>query len=314
MANHRAAGTKIREIMAACHGAYSLRTTEGYAADLLLFADWCAQRKARWLPASPSTVAAFVDEQVAAYRISTIKRRLCAIAFAHRMRDLPTPTEANVVQLAVRRATRRRVSRPQQKLGLTDRIRAEIVAACPKTLDGLRDAAIICTGYDTLCRSSELAAIDLQHVDFYPDGSGSVLIPRAKSDIEGEGRIAHLSPETVKLVRQWIEGAELERGPLFRSLHLHRVADGPLSTSSIRRLIKRGTIRAGLDPAVTADLSGHSMRIGAAQDMMVAGFDSLAIMQAGGWKSANVVLRYVENAASRGLHQKRWRVLGQGRP
>jgi hypothetical protein len=48
------------------------------------------------------------------------------------------------------------------------------------------------------------------------------------------------------------------------------------------------------------------MRIGAAQDMMVAGFDSLAIMQAGGWKSANVVLRYVENASTRELHERRW--------
>ena len=41
------------------------------------------------------------------------------------------------------------------------------------------------------------------------------------------------------------------------------------------------------------ELSGHSMRIGAAQDTMVAGFDALAIIEAGGWKSANVVLRYV---------------------
>ncbi len=307
------AAKSIDSLLAVCEGAYSIRTLKGYTADLNLFADWCAQRRAKWLPASPNTVADFVDCQAARYRISTIKRRLCAIAFAHRLRDLSVPTEANVVQLAIRRASRKRASRPQQKLGLTDRIRAQIVAACPTTLDGLRDAAIICTGYDTLCRSSELAVIDLQHLDFYPDGSGSVLIPRAKSDVEGEGRIAHLSPETVTLVRQWIEGAKLKRGPLFRSLHLHRVADGPICTSSIRRLIKRATIRAGLDPAVTADLSGHSMRIGAAQDMMVAGFDSLAIMQAGGWKSANVVLRYVENAASRDLHKKRWRALGAGR-
>jgi hypothetical protein len=33
------------------------------------------------------------------------------------------------------------------------------------------------------------------------------------------------------------------------------------------------------------------MHIGAAKDMMVAGFDALAMMQAGGWKSTNVVLR-----------------------
>jgi hypothetical protein len=63
-----------------------------------------------------------------------------------------------------------------------------------------------------------------------------------------------------------------------------------LETSSIRRIIKRATRRAGLDISIAGELSGHSMRIGAAQDMMVAGFDALAIMQAGGWNSANVVL------------------------
>lgn len=49
------------------------------------------------------------------------------------------------------------------------------------------------------------------------------------------------------------------------------------------------------------------------QDMMVAGFDALAIMQAGGWKSANVVLRYVENAATKELHERRWERLGEPR-
>ncbi|NIO39435.1 MAG: hypothetical protein GTO41_04040 [Burkholderiales bacterium] len=48
------------------------------------------------------------------------------------------------------------------------------------------------------------------------------------------------------------------------------------------------------------------MRVGAAQDMMVSGFDMLAIMQAGGWKKPDVVLRYVEHAATRRLHERRW--------
>src|SRR5258708_40089841 len=38
--------------------------------------------------------------------LSTIKRRLCAIAFAHRVSDLPTPSEHNPVRLAIRRAAR----------------------------------------------------------------------------------------------------------------------------------------------------------------------------------------------------------------
>lgn len=99
--------------------------------------------------------------------------------------------------------------------------------------------------------------------------------------------------------------------------HLQKFGDEPLATSSIRRLIKKATQRAGLDRAIVAELSGHSMRVGAAQDMLVAGFDALAIMQAGGWKSPNVVLRYIEHAATKGLHERRWLQLeamsGRGR-
>jgi integrase len=316
MAKTAPAEPAIEDVLAICHGAYSIRTTKGYAADLRIFVDWCTHRGAAWLPATPAIVAAFVDEQVARYRISTIKRRLCAIAFAHRMRDLPTPTDTNLVRLSIRRASRQRACRPQQKRGLTHEIRHEIVAACPASLAGFRDAAIISVGYDTLCRSSELSAMLVEHLELQTDGSGCVLIPRTKADVAGEGRLAHLSPDTVKLLRRWIAESELKSGPLFRSLHLHRVADGAICTSSIRRLIKRATERAGLDPELTSALSGHSMRIGAAQDMLVGGFDAIAIMQAGGWKSTNVVLRYVENAATRELHESRWELIagrGHGR-
>jgi len=40
--------------------------------------------------------------------------------------------------------------------------------------------------------------------------------------------------------------------------------------------------------------SGHSMRVGAAQDLLEIGFDIAAIMRAGGWKSVDTVSRYLE--------------------
>ena len=46
--------------------------------------------------------------------------------------------------------------------------------------------------------------------------------------------------------------------------------------------------------------------MGAAQEMMVAGLDHFALMQAGGWKTVYVVARYVENASAQNLHQRRW--------
>ena len=59
------------------------------------------------------------------------------------------------------------------------------VIACPAgTLLEERDKAIICLAYDTLCRRSELAALDLADLD---QESGTVLIRRSKTDQEGQG-------------------------------------------------------------------------------------------------------------------------------
>ena len=38
------------------------------------------------------------------------------------------------------------------------------------------------------------------------------------------------------------------------------------------------------------------MRVGAAQDLLCAGYDAAAIMRAGGWKSINILSRYLEMA------------------
>ncbi|WP_234990309.1 hypothetical protein, partial [Roseivivax lentus] len=38
------------------------------------------------------------------------------------------------------------------------------------------------------------------------------------------------------------------------------------------------------------------MGVGAAQDLLRRGFDTAAIMRAGGWKSVNVLVRYLEVA------------------
>lgn len=138
------------------------------------------------------------------------------------------------------------------------------------------------------------------------DGKCSILIARSKNGQEGVGRLAWISPRTFALLKKWLKVAKIGEGPLFRGLHLRRVSARALDTSSIRRLIKRAATRAGVDKDIAEELSGHSMRVGAAQDMLVAGFDALAIMQAGGWKTASVLLRYVENASTRQLHERRW--------
>jgi integrase/recombinase XerD len=296
----------IGALLYRCRGAYADATIHGYGADLRIFERWCAARGRCWLPAEPETVAAFIDHEIELLSAATIKRRVSAIKFAHRITDLPDPSSASVVFLALRRATRRKSRRPAQASGLTAEILRRILRDLQETPAALRDAALISVGYDTLCRSCELAAMRVEHLRRSTGGEWSVLITRSKGDQAGDGRIAWLSPNTVDRLQRWLEAAEITRGPLFRSLHTRKVSKTALHSSSIRRLVKRAAQSVGIEEGTVKGLSGHSMRVGAAQDMLVAGFDALAIMQAGGWKSTNVLLRYVENASTRALHERRW--------
>lgn len=296
----------IGQIMLCGAGAYSENTIRSYEVDLRSFRAWCLAQDKSWLPTDARTIATYLDEKVETLSVSSLRRRLAAINFAHRMSDLSSPTASSSVHLALRRASRRKGRRPKQAKGLTADILKIILKKIPTSLPGIRDAALISVGYDTLCRSSEISIMRIEDLHVSSDGKCSILIARSKNDQEGAGRLAWMSPRTFTLLKKWLKVANIEEGPLFRGFHCRRVSPRALDTCSIRRLIKRAARRAGVDKNIAEELSGHSMRVGAAQDMLVAGFDALAIMQAGGWKTASVLLRYVENASTRKLHEKRW--------
>ena len=48
-----------------------------------------------------------------------------------------------------------------------------------------------------------------------------------------------------------------------------------------------------------AEISGHSCRVGGAQDMVAAGLELSEIMQAGGWRTPTMVARYSEKQIAR---------------
>ena len=57
--------------------------------------------------------------------------------------------------------------------------------------------------------------------------------------------------------------------------------------------------RAGLTADETARISGHSTRVGSAQDMLRYGEQLPSIMQAGRWKTAEMVGRYTAKQGAR---------------
>lgn len=155
---------------------------------------------------------------------------------------------------------------------------------------------MLAVGYDTLCRRSELVNLLVEDLSRMPDGGAKILVRRAKNDQFGDGRWAYLSVEALGRLDRWLEAAGLVEGPLFRPVINNCVQPGSLNPVAVNRAIKFAAVRAGIAAELIDGLSGHSMRVGAAQDLMAGGRGLLQIMSAGGWTSVNVVGRYVRDA------------------
>lgn len=275
-------------------GAYSENTIRAYKADFADFEGWCEKFGSVSLPATPDTVATYVGALASTRTPATIGRRMAGIGRVYRLHGYTNPTKSDVVALALRRIVRAKGRRQKQAAGLSAGLRDRLIAACGGDLRGARDQAMIAVGYDTLCRRSELVQLRAEDIDRMPSGDASILIRRSKTDQAGDGRLGYLSVETLTRVEQWQAASGGGAGPLFRAVRGSKIDTRPLHPYAVTRTLKALAKKAGLDSVLCENISGHSMRVGAALDMAENGIDLVPIMHAGGWKSPNMVVRYTQ--------------------
>lgn len=279
-------------------GAFAANTEKARRADSGIFTAWCISTGRRSLPATPDTVAAFLEAEAARKSVATLRRYAASIAHLHRAAGAENPTAAEPVRLALRRIAREKGTRPRQADALTRRSVDRMLDATPSRLAGLRDAALLAVAYDSACRRSELVAFDVEDVTGDADGAAVALIRRSKTDQEGAGRVVLLAPDTVARLEAWKQAAGITSGPLFRSVRKggRSVGVDRLGADAVAAVFKAMARRVGID---AAGVSGHSTRVGVAQDAAALGCSLVEIMQAGGWKSPTMVARYSEKVGVR---------------
>lgn len=216
-----------------------------------------------------------------------------AIGTMHRTAGPEDPTKNELVRLALKRMARASGSRQRQAAPLVDDdVRLVIRAAGPlPSLNVQRDLALMMVMRDLLARRSEAVALDIAHLALAADGSATVLIARSKTDQEAQGEVRWLSPRTVAHLCRWLGGAGIEEGAIFRAVNKAGVPGERLTPGEVPRILKRIAALAGLE---AGGISGHSCRVGMAQDLAAEGAELPAIMQAGRWKSPTMPARYAE--------------------
>jgi site-specific recombinase XerD len=263
------------------------------------FSRWC-DPYGQALPATAPMVTAYVDELATTGRKAAgIKQAVWAIGAVHRLAGQPDPTKAERVRQALKRMARQLGTRQKQAAPVNAyELRRITDTAGPRPIDQ-RDLALILLMRDLLARRSEAVALDVADISYDPDGSGSVLIRRSKTDQTSEGKELYLSPTAVAQLRRWIEVGGITEGAVFRAVDKAGRPGDRLQAPEVARIIKRLARKAGL-PADR--LSGHSCRVGMAQDLVAAGADVAGLMQAGRWKSMQMPARYSERLeAKRGV-------------
>jgi integrase len=294
----------LLEWQAMAKGAYSTNTLRAQKADGAIFQAFCEARGDPYLPADPKTVRAFIEDRVkAGKKPATIKRYVATIARVHVAAKLLNPCSSEAVRLGLKKMGRETSARQDQAHPLGWKDIKEFIGSAGEGLRADRERAMLCVAYETLARRGELVALEIRDIDFHPDGTGIALIRRGKADAEGQGRSAYLSRETVRWLKVWLENAKISEGVLFRRLVGSDKVGGALNPGSIAPIFKRVAQWIGIPERFVDQVSGHSTRVGATQDLAALDIDLAAITQAGGWKSTRMPLQYAEkiNAARSGM-------------
>jgi integrase len=280
---------------------HAAATRRAYGADWRDFTAWCAARGLVSLPATPATLALYVTDRAERLKVSTLQRRLAAIAQAHRLRGQPAPTEGAGFR-AVWRGIRRAKGTAQvgKAALLVNDLRAMVLVVDLETAIGVRDRALLLLGFAGAFRRSELVALDIGDVQVTRDGL-VVTIRRSKTDQEGTGqkvgipRGRHAGTCPVQALQAWLERAGIEAGPIFRGIDRHgRILPGRLTAQSVALVVRRVAEAAGLDPAQYA---GHSLRAGLATAAALAGAEERDIMRQTRHTSVTVARRYIRDGS-----------------
>jgi integrase len=302
----------IEEWWARAQGAYPPNTRKAWACDWVSFTSFCGSRGLCPLPASPDTVAAFVQFcRESAKKPATVQRYLSTIALAHRVAKLMNPCEDEAVRLEIKGFTNAVGVRQRQARALGWAEIKKFLEIAGEGLPATRERALICVAYDTMARRSELVAFDVDDFQFLTDGTGRALIRRSKTDQVGEGNTAYLSRTTMRYLKLWLAEAQITEGAVFRRVIGRGTAEDlpggrgrigqRLSVDAIAQAFKRVAKWIKMPDEEVAQVSGHSIRVGATQDLLALNIDLASVMQAGRWKTNRMPMRYGEHVlAARG--------------
>jgi site-specific recombinase XerD len=291
---------QLKEILINIEGAYAPSTIRAYKADFHEFIHYCDDHEQGALPANPIIPAKFIVEVTDSGRSSaSIRRLVCGISLIHRLNRHQDPTKDHDFTLEMRRMHRKLGRSSKQAGGINANTLVKLLLVTDDSIRGIRDRALLLVAYDTLCRRNELVSLRVKDVKInIKNGTktSSILLRRGKTDQDSTGKWLHLSERTHIALAEWIKKLPKGQEMLFCGLNRALDTSPQIGVGQIYRIYKKIARKVGLDESEIKGISGHSMRVGAAQDLLNSGAGMPIIMQRGRWSKTDTIMRYLEHS------------------
>jgi site-specific recombinase XerD len=285
----------LLDLLSHLDGAYAPNTLRAYKSDMLEFIAYCDKFGVCALPSMPTVVAAFLMQTISQdIKSSTIRRKVSSISAIHRLSCYGDPTKHPEVKITLRKIYRQLGTRFDQAYPVTLTVLEKLLSVCSTDLHGLRDKALLLVAYDSMRRRSELVSLRVEDIEWLSDKGASILLRKSKTDQHGSGKWIHVKAETANAIESWINAANINSGHVFRGIRGEAKISNSLCESRVARIYKTLARRAGLSEQIIQGISGHSMRVGGAQDLLSWGASLPQIMVKGGWGKTDTVMRYVD--------------------
>ncbi len=285
-------------------------TRRAYRAAVRAWCTWCDRRGLNPLPGTGADVAAFLaSERGRGLTPETLKLRRAAIRYLHRAAGCAVPTDDVAVSetmAGISRQAARQGLAPRKKVAATAAILRQILAPIPDDLRGLRDRALLLTGFAGALRRSELAAIRVEQLEQTERGL-RLTLPQSKGAQTEAVTVPLPYGQTelcpVRALAAWQAAAGITAGPVFRRLWLPRQVppDQPPPLPRIgRQAITPWAVAAIVQARATAagfggrDFGGHSLKRGALTTGMDRGIHPAKLKRLGRHKSFDVLGEYLE--------------------
>jgi len=283
----------IDDILAKFDGAFAENTIRAYRSDFIQYQTWCSQNKLKPIPATEETMAVYVDHLSNISKSATIRRRINSLGTILKLSKNHDPTKEPEVTLALKRMHRKIGRAQKQAAPLTKILLDQLLNNCDNSIRGIRNQVLLRLGYETMRRRSELCALKFEDIRRAPNGKPAIKLNFSKTDQFGAGKIVPIAQELFDLVEKW-RSLVSDEGYILRSISRHGHIGNNLHPASISTLLKALQKNLKMD-SDKQPLSGHSFRVGAAQDLLEQGEPLERIMLRGGWQTDSTAISYLRN-------------------